>query len=354
MDFFVDHLGTFDSVERTPQGGVRLSGKISRSGVLPYSTSAMRKQKTNIVPDDYKGLTVRIYTPPSVIEAALDSLRDAPVTREHPKEMVSAATYKDVSCGTVSGSSLKFDGSHSSGVLVIQDAGLMQDVEDKVRTELSGGYLSLTRWEPGVTPDGKPYEAVRDSIEYNHVAVVKAGRAGASVCLALDSAIIDDQNEVFTMSLRIKGLVVAADSAQTAVDALEGEVSGLKTQVGSLTAELATATSQATKDAIGSAAVQAYKDSVEAEAKKVALGAKREKAQKAFPKKDLKDATEGYIDGLLASLEGNDGGASAISGTDESTEEAKDSKEPAQASAPKKSAREQMLEKNAQAHKPKA
>ena len=45
--------------------------------------------------------------------------------------------------------------------------------------ELSPGYLSVNKWEPGVAPDGEPYEIVCTQIKsVNHLAIVEEARGG--------------------------------------------------------------------------------------------------------------------------------------------------------------------------------
>jgi hypothetical protein len=160
-------------VIRTPQGGMRVDASaIAKVGILEY-----------VQPD---GTIIREYNPPDVVKAVADALRDAPVTREHPDEDVTPATFSKYARGFVSGAAT-FDGTYALADVVIQDAQLMSDVEKGEREEISLGYMAAVDYTPGETPDGQKYDGIRTSITPNHVAIVRLGRAGRDVGLRLDS-----------------------------------------------------------------------------------------------------------------------------------------------------------------------
>lgn len=169
----VDYSGKLGKLQRTPQGGYRIPATIARVGVLEYG--------------DGKGGVVREYNPPEVLQAAMDSLADGPVTNEHPADEVTPSNYRNHSSGHVSGTPTFKDGMlHAT--LAIQDAALIADIEAGTRREVSAGYRAHVDHTPGTTPAGEPYDAIRTRIDFNHVAVVSEGRAGPNVRLVLDSA----------------------------------------------------------------------------------------------------------------------------------------------------------------------
>ena len=77
--YVVDRSGVLGKLQRTATGGYRVPATLARAGVMSYS--------------DGKGGTVRHYNPASVLEAALSDIVDAPVTFDHPAQMVTPQTY---------------------------------------------------------------------------------------------------------------------------------------------------------------------------------------------------------------------------------------------------------------------
>lgn len=171
----IDWSGRLGKVKRTPQGGMRIDASpVAKVGILEY-----------IQPD---GSVLREYNPPEVLQspAFLDSLRDAPVTNEHPSEYVSPDNFRRYAAGYAAGSSLFADGK-AMVPLAIQDSELMVDIDGGKREEISLGYDAEVDYTPGETPSGEKYDGIRTSIVVNHIAVVSAGRAGPEVRLRLDA-----------------------------------------------------------------------------------------------------------------------------------------------------------------------
>ncbi len=139
---------------------------------------------------------------------------------------------------------MQFDGKHLSARLAIQDEQLILDIDAGKRSQVSAGYLAGTRFEDGVSPDGEAYDAVRETVEYNHTAVVSRGRAGADVCLALDSIeeLTQDEDSTMSLTFTIDGAAVGADKAQAAFDArelkLRSELDAVNLRVEATTTEL--------------------------------------------------------------------------------------------------------------------
>lgn len=297
---FVDSApSALGKLEQTPQGGFRAPAKLARVGVMPYSADQMRAQGVNVPEKFGKGSVIYIYTPPEVLSATVDQLQigDCPVTDGHPKHMIGdGAKYKDVVRGNVLGQSVVFDGKFLEAKLSIQDEDLLGDIEAGRKREVSAGYYSRTRFAQGVTDAGEPYDAVREDILYNHMAVLARGRAGAQVCLALDSDESLTEEEI--VKVKIKGVEVDASAAQAAIDALEGELTGLRSDVGRLEGEL-----KAAKETLVVAQSDEALDAriaAKLEAEKVAAEkAKRLQVVKdAYPDLDLEGRGDGFIDGL--------------------------------------------------------
>ncbi len=236
--------------------------------------------------------SVRMYTPPEVIEDALPSLLDAPVTLKHPPQFVDASSHEKYSRGHVRADAA-FDGEYLRSTLVVQGADLIQAIDAGMR-EVSAGYRYWADFTPGVTPKGEAYDAIRTKVEYNHVAVVPAGRAGHTVCLALDSSEIPSMDEV---AVKISGQEVAADKAQAAVDALEAKLAATEARIAELQTKLTVAEGKASDAAID-AAVEAK---LAAKAAKAECDAKREKLKAAGVSCDGRD--DSFVSAAFDTLE---------------------------------------------------
>jgi hypothetical protein len=106
------------------------------------------------------------------------SFEGKPVTNLHPSELLTAGTISAYSRGHVQ--NVHREGDFLVGDLYITDPGLISEIENNQKREVSSGYLS--GWTKG--KNGK-YEQV--DIKGNHVAVVPNGRAGHKVAIK-DSA----------------------------------------------------------------------------------------------------------------------------------------------------------------------
>lgn len=298
---FIDSapLGSLGKLERTTQGGYRVPAKVARAGVLPYTARQLRQQGV-IVPERFQDAdVVNIYTPPEALEAALKSLQDGecPVTDGHPKEMVHPGNYEDVVRGSLLGRTATFDGTYLSASLALQAASLIQKVDSGKAREVSMGYYADIVFEDGIV-DGTPYHARRTELEYNHGAVVPYGRAGAQVCLALDSMEIPTEEDP-TVKLKIKGVELDATQAQAAIDALEAELAVANKGVAAgaaLLGETELKLKTATSDEAFEAKVK------EREEKAAAEKARADKLKvvkdAGWTDEDLKDKSPAYVDGL--------------------------------------------------------
>lgn len=243
--------GPMGSVTRTPQGGISAPAHLTRSGVFVYV-------------DDVTGKTVREYRPPEEVFHAdsLATLRDAPVTDQHPNpkvypEMVTAQNFRTLSRGHTT--EPRQDGARIAAQLVVQDAELVAKVTaPSGPREVSCGYTCRMDHTPGVTPDGQKYDVVQRHIRYNHVAIVPTGRAGADVRLRLDSAgneVLDGApvKEISMDSIRIDGVdyplgtdaerkaaAAAMSRYQVKLDAASREASATQARLDAATAELVT------------------------------------------------------------------------------------------------------------------
>lgn len=286
--FFIDSTGALSNMRRTPQGGFLVDATLAKVGVMSYAKGSE---------------LIRRFNPAETLAAHAADAAVAPVTFKHPPKFVDVHSYQKLACGHVVGTPTFADG-HIRATLAIQDAGLIRAIEMGEAREVSMGYTAHHDMTPGVTESGEHYDERRIKIEWNHIAVVPAGRAGKSVRLMLDS---DEIPEMETdMKLKINGVEVDVSAAQDAVDSY---VAGLLAQAADLTkqadelnvklkaaeAQLATAQSDEAFDA-------AFKVREEKRAAEKAKSEKRERVAKGYPAISLDNQSDAFIDGLDAAL----------------------------------------------------
>ena len=162
------------SREVTAEGFLRVRARIGRAGLHDY-----RADEIGNPPGFGPGDRVRVYRPPEEVfsPASMDSFRSKPVTDDHPPEMVDARNWRRYAVGH-SGHEVVRDGDHLATELIISDAA--GAARALAGAELSNGYHADFVFEPGVTPEGEAFDAIQRNIRGNHVALVRAGRCGAS------------------------------------------------------------------------------------------------------------------------------------------------------------------------------
>jgi hypothetical protein len=228
---------TLDAPRRTSDGYMAVRAKAARSGVYDYLASEVG------APDTFKATdTVKVYRDEAEVFAA-DSVRSflaKPITNDHPRQAVTAGNWRDHARGTVMGAMR--DGDHLAFDLVLMDAAAIAAV-DAGKRELSNGYECTLDWTPGTAPDGTAYDARQTNIRGNHVALVDAGRAGAS-CAIKDGErfALCDANPAALDGINPKGTAVKkivldglqvdlsdADAVSAAFDKLQGKVTTAET-----------------------------------------------------------------------------------------------------------------------------
>lgn len=192
--------GKLGKVERTPQGGARISAELARTGVLTYRN-----------PD---GSSRREFVPPE--EAfradALEAISGASVIVGH-SAWVNPTNYREVTVGTVCDGSVRKDGEFVVGKLAIQDADALKRIDAGELTELSLGYSLDYDPTPGEYK-GQRYDGVQRGRKVNHVALCAPGTSRASVGFRFDSTdalngapvlSADPSPRVKTMKIRFDG-----------------------------------------------------------------------------------------------------------------------------------------------------
>lgn len=226
----------------TEEGWIRDEPVLTRAGIFEYR--------------EVNGSIRREFRPPEEVFSAdsMNSLRGIPVTLGHPTKLVDAHNPdRNIGCVISEG---RQDGNNMRGEIAIHNPGSMGD-----NKELSLGYRMKIDRTPGVW-NGQNYDVVQRNIRYNHLAVVKAGRAG-NARLRLDS---EDNLQIETdnkedpptvaenlvsvrvdgldykaspeVSLRVSKLETANTDLQTRLDRAEAERDALKVKVDAHPAEI--------------------------------------------------------------------------------------------------------------------
>lgn len=207
----------------TDEGYLRVPGRVARAGNVQQYTA------------DELGLTdrpandiINVFRPPESVFApeSMATYDNADVTIEHPGDLVSADTYRQVSVGHAI-SAGRQEGEFVVVDLLIKDAEAIKAI-DSGKAELSAGYLSEYVQDAGTAPDGTPYEFIQRGIAVNHIALCDHARAGR------EARLFDHQPaQEAAMSYKVtldKGIKVevADEQSQTLI---QSAFDGLRSQV---------------------------------------------------------------------------------------------------------------------------
>ncbi len=225
------------NIERTPQGGLKVEGTLTKVGIFSYRGPNGTERKE--------------YRPPEEVFSGnhMATFKGAPVTIGHPG-LVTTDNWKEVSVGHV-GEDVRQDAGYLKGTMYIQDANAINAIEQGGLKELSCGYDVDLDETPGEV-NGERYDAVQRNIRGNHVAMLPygGGRAGRDVAMRLDSA--GDEELSYTETtmadktveqpgktkIEAQEVNIRVDG-QPEIDRLTAENEMLKTQLAEKSAQLA-------------------------------------------------------------------------------------------------------------------
>lgn len=247
----------------------------------------------------------RVYRPADEVFRAdsLSTYSNKPVTLGHPAIGVTPDNFRQEGVGHV-GSEVIRDGEFVKVPLVVMDGNTIKAIESGTR-EISMGYDCELVMQPGVTADGREYDAYQKNIRINHLAVVPAGRAGPQCRIGDSSARTPQQKDTpMTKTVTIDGKQhevaddVAAHLAKLQADN-KAQADTLKDAVAQIdAAKTVIATAKADREAAEKAAAdaKALADKAEADKKATADVQKTaaelidtmEKAKKLVPAIDVK------------------------------------------------------------------
>lgn len=148
---------------------------IARSGIQYYMDTELPKLMITEIPREFRGQKVfSVYRPSYVLEKAKDMFKGKPIRVEH-KWVDSLADPAII--GHI-GDVVKIK-KNKEEVVLCAPLEIENETDLPSFKELSPGYLSDNRWQPGVAPNGEPYEILCTGIKsINHLAIVQEARGG--------------------------------------------------------------------------------------------------------------------------------------------------------------------------------
>lgn len=211
-------------VYRTSEGYIKGTAIVTRTGIFKYV-------------DNQGNIRLELRHPEDVLEEdSLESLKQIPITVEHPTVLVDSSNVKQLGVG-LTGETVKIDGENIKTTVTIT---AIEGVEaiNSGKEELSLGYTLDLEEEEGIY-NGQPYTHRQKNIRYNHLAIVERGRAGANARLNFDSfecGMIVDEN--ITHEERENMVKINIDNVDVEVDeAVKKAYDSLNARLDSATAE---------------------------------------------------------------------------------------------------------------------
>lgn len=201
---------------------------IARVGVFPYQKADGSIEMEAKLPDDL------------LADTAIDSANNKAITDNHPTELVNRDNFSQYGKG-ITANNAHTDGNRIKVDMSITDPTLIQEIKDG-KQELSIGFVTELVPQSGEY-QGVKYDSVQRNIQINHVAVVDRGRAGSSIRITGDSAIMTDKEggstNMDTTQVMLDGanITVAVSDADT-VTSSNNSLASLKTQLAAAQAQV--------------------------------------------------------------------------------------------------------------------
>jgi hypothetical protein len=217
---FFDTL-TMDAPRLTREGYLVSEVRAGRTGIQTYLGSEIG------IPD--KEL-VRVYRPPEEVfqKDAIGSFTSLPITVNHPPQLVDSKNWRKHAVG-YTGEEVLRDGGFVRVPIILKDAEAVSLVANGDKKELSFGYTCDFDPTPGKTPEGEAYDAVQRNLRGNHLAIVKAGRAGSECRIGDDNG----DKHMTTKTVIVDGFQVeTTDAGALAIDTLQKRLDAIKAENG--------------------------------------------------------------------------------------------------------------------------
>lgn len=194
-------LANMPRVKKSDDGFLRGHAFVTRTGVFKYINADGSARYELRHPDDI------------LTQSHLDSLKLAPITNDHPSDMVTSANAPSLSKG-MTGENITIEGQNIGVSVVITHEDAIADVE-KGKCELSLGYTVDLIKEDGIY-NGQAYTHRQTNPIVNHLAIVTRARAGAQARINMDGAAVqspeDLSQEEVTMTTEANMAKVTLDS----------------------------------------------------------------------------------------------------------------------------------------------
>ena len=148
---------------------------IARSGIQYYLADELQNLMLHEIPREYKNQKVfSVYRPSHVLEGAKDMFKNAPIRVDH--KWLYSQTDPAIVGHIADDVAIK---RHKGEVALGATLNIDDDDNLPEYNELSPGYLSDNKWQPGIAPNGEPYEILCTKINcINHLAIVHEARGG--------------------------------------------------------------------------------------------------------------------------------------------------------------------------------
>jgi hypothetical protein len=198
----------------TPEGFLCVKGIAARTGVYQYLSSELGLEGPERIVNVYRS-PEEVFSPESMA-----TYIDKDVTNDHPDDLVSSETFKEVSVGHVRG--VERDGDNLVVDMIIKDQTAIDAIQSG-KSELSPGYLAEYVEAPGIDPvSGTAYEYEQRDIQINHNAVVEAARAGkvARIFDHKPKGVPMAQRKVFLDSKKSRSIILDEEAASVVEDAV--------------------------------------------------------------------------------------------------------------------------------------
>jgi hypothetical protein len=171
FDVFDESRLLTDKCKLTKDGFLKGRAIVTNTGIFNYMTQDAK--------------LLRELRPPEEVfkQESLDTLKNIPTTKGHPKETVTSDNIEELQKQGIiigfTGSNVQHDGHAVSVDYTITNKEAIKGIQDKIEKALSCGYnADLDFSKRGYAFGNNEYDAVQRNIIYNHVAVVEKGRAG--------------------------------------------------------------------------------------------------------------------------------------------------------------------------------
>lgn len=277
---------TIGGARKNSDGFLIAHSKAMRTGIQEYHTSEL-----GMIGDRM----IKVYRPESSVRDAdsLNSMAHAPITIDHPDEMVTPDNWKDLAVGEVS-TAATWDGDFISLPLILKDAAAIKAVEDG-KAELSAGYVADM-----MPVEGEDYDYIMGPPKYNHLAIVDNARAGHKARIgdnwgAAPLNVTDKKEpvmDIVKVMIGDKAVNVAADSADLVMALIADHAKEIETKdaaIGELKAKLADAEGKILSD-----------EDMEAKVKELAdAKSRRDTVAAKFGDDAVKDASDAEIAGMF-------------------------------------------------------